>query len=394
MDHASPTPQQTSPWRPTITYFLMFIGIGMIGGILGPALPFLAEQSGSTMSQIAILFTARALGNMLGSVVSGYLLDNFKGHRVLVGMIAVAVVGMLLMPVSPLLVVMTVVIFFLGFAEVSMNAGGNVMTMWWHREKSGPFISTLHFCYGVGAMVVPLIIMVAVNNGVSVLWAFWLVAFYVVSVGIFLAPQRSPLSPANDGSDHVDKAYDKVVFIGLLILFGLYVGMEMTFAGWITTYGVINGMSQGDAAFLVSIFWFSLSMGRLIAIPILRAGYFTTLLYSCLSLAIAMMLSLVFDWLNLYVLTFVFGLSLSAIFPTLFTLGNQLVSLNGKRTGMIFLAAGLGAMVAPTVIGPLIENFGTDALPLLLAGMLSMKAIGLALILLRQRTTRRRAAVL
>ncbi|MFY0665313.1 MAG: MFS transporter [Natronospirillum sp.] len=393
MDHVLPSQQRvTSHWRPTITYFLMFIGIGMIGGILGPALPFLAEQSGSTMSQIAILFTARALGNMTGSVISGFLLDKFKGHRVLVGMITLAVIGMILMPVSPLLIVMTVVIFVLGFAEVSMNAGGNVMIMWLHRERSGPFISTLHFSYGVGAMAVPLLIVVAVNSGISILWSFWLVALYVVIVGVFLAPQNSPTSPSNDGSDHVDKVYDKAVFVGLLVLVALYVGMELTFVGWITTYGVINGMTQGDAALLVSVFWFSLSMGRLLALPILRAGYFTTLLYSCLSLAVAMMVSLYVGGLNLYLLTFIFGLSLSAIFPTLFTLGNQLVSLNGKRTGMIFLAAGLGAMVAPTVIGPLIENFGTDALPLLLAGMLSLKAIGLALILLRQRMTRQRAA--
>lgn len=393
MDHVLPSqPRAASHWRPTITYFLMFIGIGMIGGILGPALPFLAEQSGSSMSQIAILFTARALGNMSGSVISGLLFDNFKGHRVLIGMITLAVIGMILMPVSPLLIVMTAIIFVLGFAEVSMNAGGNVMIMWLHRERSGPFISTLHFSYGVGAMAVPLLIVVAANSGISILWAFWLVALYVVIVGVFLVPQNSPTSPSNDGSDHVDKVYDKAVFVGLLVLVALYVGMELTFVGWITTYGVINGMTQGDAALLVSVFWFSLSMGRLLALPILRAGYFTTLLYSCLSLAVAMMACLYLGWLNLYFLTFIFGLSLSAIFPTLFTLGNHLVSLNGKRTGMIFLAAGLGAMVAPTLIGPLIENFGTDALPLLLAGMLSLKAIGLALILLRQRVTRQRAA--
>ena len=50
--------------RLTWTYFGLFIAIGMTGGLLGPALPHLAEVSGASMSQIAVLFTARAVGNI------------------------------------------------------------------------------------------------------------------------------------------------------------------------------------------------------------------------------------------------------------------------------------------------------------------------------------------
>lgn len=385
MNSTSPQRTWSALWRPTVTYFLMFIGIGMIGGIIGPALPFLAEKSDSSMSQIAILFAVKAMGNIIGSVVSGQMYDRFKGHRVLLGMIFLAVTGMFLLPISPLLWVMAVMVFVLGFAEISMNAGCNVMIMWWYRDRSGPIISALHFCFGVGAMVVPLLVMLAISQGVSVLWAFWMVAAYLTVIGILLAPQGSPISPADDDSEHVEKVYDKWVFFGLVFLFGLYVGMEITFAGWITTYGVLSGLASGDAAFLVSIFWFSLSGGRLLAIPILRQGYHTALFYGCLTLGAVMMLALYTDALPLTLMTLLFGLAMSAIFPTLFTLGNALVTLNGRRTGLIFLGIGLGAMAAPTVAGSLIDFFGTTALPLLILVILAVKAIGLALILLRQR---------
>ncbi len=384
MSLAPPPHQPADLWRPTATYFLIFIGIGMMGGILGPALPFLAEQSGSSMSQIAILFTARALGNMAGSLLSGQVIDKAQGHTVVLCMAVLAVLGMIFMPVSPMLWVMTALVCVLGFAEVSMNTTCNVMIMWWHRGRAGPFISTLHFCFGLGSMLAPLIVMLAIRQDVSVIWAFWFVAAYVMLAVSLLIFQPSPVNPARGDSQYVEKPYDKVVFFGLLVLFGLYVGMEITFAGWVTTYGVVTGLSPGDAAFLVSVFWFSLSGGRLLAIPLLRLRHYTPLLYGCFLLGFAMMAALYFDALPIILITLIYGLAMAAIFPTLFTLGNELMSLNGKRTGTIFFGVSLGALIAPSLTGPLIEHFGARALPLLLMGILITMTAGLSLILWRQ----------
>ncbi|EWH03374.1 hypothetical protein Q427_03635 [Halomonas sp. BC04] len=62
-----------------------------------------------------------------------------------------------------------------------------------------------------------------------------------------------------------------------------------------------------------------------------------------------------------------FGLSASAIFPTLFGLSNQLITMSGRTTGLIFLAAATGALAVPSLTGPLLEWAGTRAFPLLLA---------------------------
>jgi len=51
-------------------------------------------MTGSSMSQIAVLFTARALGNMSGAVVSGMLVDRFPGHRVLIVMALLMAAGL------------------------------------------------------------------------------------------------------------------------------------------------------------------------------------------------------------------------------------------------------------------------------------------------------------
>ena len=108
--------------RLTWTYFGLFIAIGMTGGLLGPALPHLAEASGASMSQIAVLFTARAVGNMSGAMVTGLLMDRFNGHRVLVMMGVLAVAGLALAPLSPLLLLLTLLLLTLQLLTFLLQA--------------------------------------------------------------------------------------------------------------------------------------------------------------------------------------------------------------------------------------------------------------------------------
>ena len=173
--------------RLTWSYFGLFIAIGMTGGLLGPALPHLAQASGSSMSQIAILFTARAVGNMSGAIVTGLLMDRFNGHRVLLMMGGLAVAGLAVAPLSPLLVLLTLLFMLLGFAEVSLNAGGNTLLLWLHRDAAGPNVSALHFCFSFGNMLTPLIMIAALSLTGQFHLTFWI-------VGLSLAVMLWPLS--------------------------------------------------------------------------------------------------------------------------------------------------------------------------------------------------------
>ncbi|PXY00255.1 MFS transporter [Halomonas sp. LBP4] len=364
--------------RVTLTYFLAFLAIGMSGGLLGPALPHLAEMTGSSMGQIAILFTARALGNMLGSVVSGMLVDRFPGHRVLIGMALLMAAGLAAVPFSQALAVLTAVVFLLGFAEVSINAGANTLLLWTHGTASPPWISALHFCFGLGNMLVPLVLVAALALTGHVAWAFWAVALYCLLLLKPLAGQASPQPGRSDGGERPSPPpRDSWRLAIFLLMFGLYVGMEITFAGWITAYATLSGMAPGDAALLVTLFWLTLSAGRLLAIPLLRRFSPWRVLRGCLVLGLATALGLHLGWLPLPGVALLFGLAASAIFPTLFGLSNRLMAMNGRTTGLIFLAAGSGAMIVPSLTGPLLEWAGTRAFPLLLAGLVGLLMLGL-----------------
>lgn len=373
--------------RVTRIYFVTFIAIGMCVGLLGPALPHLAEMTGSGMGQIAILFTARALGTMLGSVLSGVLIDRLDGHRVLAVMLLMLALGFAAVPFSQALMVLTALMFLLGMAEVSINAGTNTLLLWTHGPASPPWVSALHFCFGLGNMLVPLVLAAILYLQLSFAWAFWIVALYLLLLVVPLLRIDSPRPPDLTRSDRpAPPSRDPWRLALFLAMFAVYVGMEITFAGWITAYGVLNGLAPADAALMVTLFWLTLSAGRLLAIPLIRLLSPWRVLRGCLALGMLGALALHFQWLPLPLVALVFGLACSAIFPVLFGLSNQLMALNGRTTGWIFLAAGSGGMVLPSLTGPLLERAGTGAFPLLLIGLIGL--LGLGLVLLRARVRR------
>ena len=120
-------------------------------------------------------------------------------------------------------------------------------------------------------------------------------------------------------------------------------GIEITFAGWVTSYGVLVGMAAKDAAILATLFWLTLSAGRLLAIPLLRAVSPWWVLCGCAALGLFTAWALHALWVPLTVGALLFGLAASAFFPTLYALSNQVMEMRGRTTGAIFTAAGSGA---------------------------------------------------
>ncbi|ATH76214.1 MFS transporter [Vreelandella hamiltonii] len=382
--------------RLTWTYFGLFISIGMTGGLLGPALPHLASASGSSMSQIAVLFTARAMGNMSGALVTGLLMDRFNGHRVLLIMGILTVAGLALAPLSPLLVLLALLFMLLGFSEVSLNAGGNTLLLWLHRDAAGPNVSALHFCFSVGNMLTPLVMVAALSLTGQFHWTFWVVGLCVAGTLWPLSRFASPTMPgATCGVSETPaprKHRDPLLLGVFLLLFALYVGIEVTFAGWVTAYGALSGLPDEQATLLATLFWLALSAGRLLAIPLLRWCAPWQILGACLTMGLAAASGWHAGMLSLAAGALLFGLSASAFFPTLFALCNHTMVMRGRTTGAIFTAAGCGALIIPSLTGPLLDTAGPGAFPVLLASLWLSIGLALCLLTLRLRTLARSAA--
>lgn len=349
----------------TTLYCAMFIAVGSVSGLLGPSLIYLANLINASVAEISIVFSARAFGNILGALVAGRMFDRWQGHHYLIVMLLCVIAGLLLVPFSTSLFMLVVLFFLLGASEVSVNAGGNMMMLWLHKEKVSSYVTILHLCYSAGCMLAPLILVFAQWTGHGYGAGYWMVALYALLLPVFLWRQPSPTFEAR-ASEVVPATKQQATFLAFLTVIFLYVGFEITIAGWISTYAIMSGEDQNAAAILVTWFFVSLSLGRLFSVFLLRWITPRQGIYSLLVVSFSGSLMMVFSDASLVMIALWLGLGCSAFFPMLFSYANSIMALDGKRTGYVFVCCGLGALVAPSLTGPIIEAFSAAAFPYLL----------------------------
>jgi FHS family Na+ dependent glucose MFS transporter 1 len=348
----------------TIGYYLAFIALGAAGAALGPTLPDLAQNTQTPLSAISFLFTAHALGYLLGSLQSGWSYDRMIGHRVMVTGLVVMAAMMILVPMISWLWLLAGVWLILGAAGSTVDVGGNTLLIWVHRDKVGPFMNGLHFFFGVGAALSPLIIAWVALLGGGLHQAYWVLALLALPAFVWLL--RLPSPAAQTISDAGPHRKAGPLLIGLLVLFFfLHVGGESSFGGWIYTYALALDLSSTTMArYLTSAFWGALTMGRLLTIPLAARLRPSTILFGSLLAGVAS-LSVIVLWSNssaaVWVGTLGIGLSIASLFPSTFSMIERYVTITGRVSSWLLIGSSLGGMSLPWLIGQLFERVGPRA---------------------------------
>ncbi len=259
-----------NPLASTAGYYAAFVVLGLISASLGPTLPGLAEHTRTNLGEISFLFTTRATGYLLGSLVGGRQYDRMPGHPVVAGGLLVIAIMAFLTPLIPLLWLLAAILLLLGMAEGTLDVGGNTLLVWVHRHKVGPFMNGLHFFFGLGAFLSPIIIAQAVLMSGGITWAYWILAVLALPVMLWVIHLPSPVVAKQQAqSTEIDGETNTVLAMMVALFMFLYVGSEVSFGGWIYTYAVTLKLADTIiAAYLTSVFWGALTMGRLAAIPI------------------------------------------------------------------------------------------------------------------------------
>jgi MFS transporter, FHS family, Na+ dependent glucose transporter 1 len=182
--------RRQSRTRCTLGYCQIFLCIGMDVGVLGPTLPGLAAQTHSSLGDMGILFFAVAGGHLLGTVFGGRVFDHVRAHPVMAGGQLVSALLIALLPVVPSLWMAAGLLALKGFAEGALNNGANSLLIWTYGKRVGPYMNALHFFFGVGAFLSPIIAAQALEAAGGYRWVYWILAAINALVGFRLLIRR------------------------------------------------------------------------------------------------------------------------------------------------------------------------------------------------------------
>lgn len=384
---------QKEKLRNTLGYYLIFISLGFGMGITGPALPSLAKQTGSTLGAIGSMFLVGSLGGLLGTAISGRILDRISQRHLVLGISQLIITIMLAVtPLAGNLWILLLIVFINGFPIGMINTGANTLLMWTHGEKAGPYVNGLHFSFGLGAFLAPTVFAQVLNLGGTYQHAYWALAALAVPVTMFML--FLPGSPEHP-HQHEDETQTwenlrsalPIVLIAMLFLF-FYVGSEITFGNWIYTYALtLNLADITNAAYLTSGFWLFFTIGRAVSVPvavrfkpvqILTVAFLGA--FWALTLAIVVPQSITVLWIAAAAV----GFFMAPIWATGYNLAGQSIKLTATISSIIILGDSLGAVVLPWLTGLAIERFGAHTMPWLVLSSLTLNVLVFGIMLLQR----------
>jgi FHS family Na+ dependent glucose MFS transporter 1 len=352
----------------TAAYYASYIAIGFATGIVGPTLPGLSEHTGSALSQISFLFPTYSIGYLIGSFLSGHLYDRMKGHPVISAALFIVMAVMVLIPLTPFIYVIMGLFFITGITTAAVDVGGNTLLIWIHGKGVSPFMVGLHFFFGVGALIAPLVVGLTIRSSGDIIWAYWILAAICLPLSVLFFILRSP-EHSGGLEKEGPKSNSGFLVILITVFIFLHVGAELSFGGWIYSYAVsLNLADKTSAAYMTSLYWGSLTLGRLISVFIaLRMKTSNILLVDLSGCILAVLLLLAFPNISLvaWIATAILGISIAAILPSSLTYAGENMDVTGRVMRWFIIGIGAGNMFFPWLIGQFFEKKGPVVLPLI-----------------------------
>ena len=208
----------------SFVYFGSFIGLGLFMGSPGPILKELQVQTSSSLGYISFVFSARAIGYIIGSIIFGLISDKYASYYNKYGKfnspcypfrphhlfgICLIILSTCMSVLSQITDIISLIILMsiTGICSGGIDCFGNVLLLSLFdtdNEKDNlvaPYMQLLHFAFAIGAFLSPLVIQLSYEAlGGSYQAGFWIMSAEAVIFGVIILFIATPLRKRRDGS--------------------------------------------------------------------------------------------------------------------------------------------------------------------------------------------------
>ena len=350
-------------------YLAVFIALGLALSLLGPALTFLRERAGVSKGEIGVLFAAQSLGYLVGSLVSGRFYDRGYGHRAIAAGLFGIAASALVIPHVTSVGALAVPVAFVGAFCACVDVGCNTLVVW-HSRRTGSIrlLNGLHLFFGIGALLTPGLVNRSLAWGGGLGPITTLLAVYAVVIGFVALAHDSPTHGVDGSAADANAPQTPIRILAVIgVFFFLYVGVEIGFSGWITTYAEGIDLPGANAAtWLNTAFWVSFTLGRLIAVILAKHVRTGVMLGASCALTVVLLAVMALGngsptmvWLT----TPLIGIAVAPQFATMIAYAEERIVLSGRATSWFVSASGIGGLALPFLIGQLLDG-SSGAMPI------------------------------
>jgi DHA1 family bicyclomycin/chloramphenicol resistance-like MFS transporter len=333
--------------------FVFGMILGLPGTVLG--LPETVEQFGLTLADRGVLIATLFAGLLLGSLLSGPLVDALGQRAALILSSALVAVCLPLFALASNFPVAAAELVAIGLASASINTASNALSSELFPDERGRRMNVIAVMVGLGGLTMPTATVLAsefvswraVVTGGGMLSAIVAVrAATVPSVRIDGQQRDGPFAALRRFSEQPG-------FPLVLLLITLGGGNEAGLAGWISTFAAASGLSPSAATWVLSSHWLGLILSRVyFSGGVDRAKEIAVERSAVLAALVLLVIVATGSPVLAAVGPFVVGICMALVMPTSLALAGERFQGNpGALFGGLLTLAQVGGMLVPASIG-------------------------------------------
>jgi len=359
-----------------------FVITGIMTILLGPMLPLLAARWSLNDAQAGYLFTAQFATSIAGVAGSTFLSRRY-GYRVplMLGQSFFAVGAALLVKANWPLGVFSICVY--GCGQGLTVPVSNLLISDLNPTARASALNLLNFSWGIGAVGCPFAI-AALQSSHQIHWFLYGVAGSALALAIAfgLAPIATEEPTPNAELRRIEQRFWlRRLVVALGLLFFIYVGVESSVGGWISSYARRVGHEEGSFwAVAPSFFWGALLTGRALAPLVLKRVRETTVAIAGLTLTTAAVGLLLAsrNMPSIMLGASLAGFGLSAVFPINIAMIPVWLGDSGERAaGAMFALSSMGGATMPWMVGAVSNSFQSLSIGLCVPLLGSLAMVGL-----------------
>jgi fucose permease len=368
-----------------------FLSMGVVMGMTGPLLPFLRADLHLSYAEAGLLFSAQSVGSFAVLVLGGWLVHAFGKKRLLLAGSVAYALGMAATAVAPDFWWVLAGNVFIGTGMSLLDIGISTLCIDANPQGKGRALNQLHFYFGAGAVLGPLVALALAHLDGGWRWAFGLMALAPVALAVLVPFLKTPPSPQATVAQKLAVYRKPFLWWGALALF-MYCGVEWGVGAWFPSYWkTVPGTASLDPAWAVSLFWLTFAVGRFVQGAWADAMGFQRFLTLGIGATVAVtVLWVLFPQpLAALVWILIFGFVIAGQYPTFVALiSHRYPEASGQVTSFLSVFASLGTLFWPPAVGAWADTRGMGALPWAQLAMALLLAGAAAVAFLSARKTR------